>query len=160
MASLKLKIQRWDSNPQCGSSLIAVLVAMGIMGIITAILAQTFRNNLQMTSKVQIRGELEDLRRYIRISISCEKTFATNNCNGGPISILSAQGLKPVIERSGNFHDRHATKLGGYTLLAKCDIDNASLARVISVTYQRENEKTATDLFSPVRLMYGEQCNQ
>lgn len=65
------------SYSEKGSSLVGVMVAIGILGILAVIFSAMMSNTIQVSKMVERKSEQEDLRRYIRIAMSCSKTLAS-----------------------------------------------------------------------------------
>lgn len=61
-----------------GFSLIEVLVAIGLMGILALGLAEIFRQQIFVQDKVRDRGALEDMRNVVRSVVNCQLPCATN----------------------------------------------------------------------------------
>lgn len=71
---------RHKSNPpcHCGFTLIEVLVAIGLMGILALGLAEIFRQQIFVQDKVRDRGALEDMRNVVRSVVNCQLSCAMN----------------------------------------------------------------------------------
>ena len=146
MAHITHSKPHWMHRPsERGSSLVSVIVGLGIMGIVMTIVSQTTSNNMKALTIVEKRGDLEDLRRYVRL-MDCPKTFPAGvACIGGPVAIRSSKGTRPLVA-TGN-----GTVLGHYTLRATCRLDPGSGARRLSVNFTSEDRNGS--LFDAVPLV-------
>jgi hypothetical protein len=57
-------------------SLLSILVALAIVGIIVVVFNQTMINQTKMHKKLTDTREVEDMRNFVRMVRSCEKTMA------------------------------------------------------------------------------------
>jgi len=62
----------------CGFTLIEVLVAIGLMGLLALGLAEIFRQQIFVQDKVRDRGALEDMRNVVRSVVNCQLSCAMN----------------------------------------------------------------------------------
>jgi hypothetical protein len=58
-----------------GFSLVSILVAVGILGIIATISSSWFTNMDKISSKLDDLQGREEIRQYLRIQLDCEKTI-------------------------------------------------------------------------------------
>ncbi len=119
-----------------GALLVSVLVSIGILGgfvLITSHLAGKFVN--EIGRQVHL-GEVDDLRRFVLASASCEKTISTelSHCNG-------TDSIRLFKENCGQVHDPASpTLIGGvFSLKANCRIliPGATPVYGLNVEYQR-----------------------
>lgn len=61
-----------------GFSLLEVMVAIGLMGLLALGLAEIFRQQVHVQGNLQDRGTLEDIRNVVRSSVKCDLPCATN----------------------------------------------------------------------------------
>jgi type II secretory pathway pseudopilin PulG len=61
-----------------GISLLEVMIAIGLMGLLALGLAEIFRQQVYVQGNLQDRGNLEDIRNVVRSSVKCELPCATN----------------------------------------------------------------------------------
>lgn len=101
-------------------SLVTVLVAVGLLGIVVAVLTTLFSNQFKMIKTIEQRGELEDLRNVVRNVLSCantvEKLGPGTDCPGSPVAVY-AHGSKarPFFPATPPFR-----KVGTYEIVASC----------------------------------------
>lgn len=69
---------RLGRNDQLGFTLIEVLVAIGLMGLLALGIAEIYRQQMFVQDKVRDRGALEDLRNVVRSVVKCEFPCAVN----------------------------------------------------------------------------------
>ena len=106
---LKVKpFHSFKNNDGAGFSLVGILIGIGIMGILVTALMATFSNNIQQVMIVQKLGELEDLRRFIRMTHDCTQTFTYESCNGQQLNIRYSSGQILIPRNVGK-------KIGKYT---------------------------------------------
>ena len=100
---------------ESGSSLLSIVVAVGILGIIIKISASMFANQVQVGTALERREQLEGLRATLRMGLDCKKTIsmlaATSPANTD-IELVRQNGLTLVAGV------RPYTKIGKYTLSA------------------------------------------
>ena len=56
---------------ECGVSLVTVLVALALLGVMATIVEKFVSNNFKVLGTQQDGKTLEDLRRYVRIGMAC-----------------------------------------------------------------------------------------
>lgn len=87
-------------NHECrGFSLLEVMVAIGLMGLLALGIAEIFRQQIFVQDKVRDRGSLEDMRTVVRSVVNCQLP-----CYQNMARIPANQGrwvLTPVCEGSG-----------------------------------------------------------
>lgn len=87
------------NDKQSGQSLIGVVVALALMGIMAPVVMQFASNSLKAAATIAQMGEEEDLRRLIRSRFSCERSTSGSQSSfrmldraGSPIAPLNKQG--------------------------------------------------------------------
>ncbi len=61
-----------------GFTLIEVLVAIGLMGLLALGLAEIFKQQMFVQDKIRDRGVLEDMRNVVRSVVNCQLSCAAN----------------------------------------------------------------------------------
>lgn len=95
-----------------GIGLIGVIMASVILGILTFSVAQFARQAIRAATHVAEVGELEDLRRVIRVKLDCTKSRATI-VSGGSILLRDANNL-PIFQETGT-----TMKMGRWSIEAR-----------------------------------------
>lgn len=67
--------------PDAGFSLVNVLVGVGLLGILAAASAAIFGNMFSVNRKLELRGDIEIIRRTLFDAIDCDATIAAAACN-------------------------------------------------------------------------------
>lgn len=65
-------------NKQSAFTLIEILVAVGLMGLLALGIAEIYRQQMYIQDKVRDRGALEDLRNVVRSVINCQFSCVVN----------------------------------------------------------------------------------
>lgn len=130
-----------NAGVQSGASILTVLVALGIAGILATISASYFKNSLEASNIVRDRNHVEDLRRLVRVSVNCGATVASRpkNCPEGT-SVELAKGVK----KPASFVSKKGTKFGDYELSAEC----GAAPHLFVVKYRRQQQAWSS-LFPP-----------
>lgn len=97
---------------QKGMSLLSVIVAMAIMGIITGFIYRFISFQYQYFALSREKGSVEDIRALIRMNIDCYETLKNDaiDCNSVdfiPIAIKKHDGTTLVMEPLGNTFERY-----------------------------------------------------
>ena len=107
-------------------SLVALLVAIGILGVLSVVISQSFKFNLDESQKISDLAAAEELRQYIRIQIDCAQTIASApaNCNSQtPIALKRwGAGAKDLVQKT-NLNTKTSnsyTEVGYFSLRAYC----------------------------------------
>lgn len=123
-----------------GQALIAILVTLAILSIVTLPLISSMKTLFASVKHVEIKGEFEQIRQYVRDNLSCASTFSTipANCASGSGYIeLKRQDGNQLIGPSAT-----GTNYGnGYVLRASCPAGNRLL---VEVKRQRDLAGTAS----------------
>jgi type II secretory pathway pseudopilin PulG len=107
-----------DHGPQSGMSLVALLVAIGILGVLSVVISQSFKFNLDASQKINDSAAAEDLRQHIRIQIDCAQTTASapTPCSSKEEVALKRWGVgaKDLVQKT-NLNKNTKTKSNSYT---------------------------------------------
>ena len=110
------------NTSQAGVSLVGVMIAVAIVGVLANVIAGSFKQNLSTTQKINERAAEEELRQYIRIGMDCaQTTAAVTSCSGNAAVALkrSKAGAPDLVVKSLKTY----TKVGKYNLKAYCVSD-------------------------------------
>ena len=101
---------------QAGTSLVSVIVAVGIMGIFTTLMNKQFVNQVRAKTSIELDYDLMAAKRTILSKVSCELSYDENTCpNRGPLPLFDKKG-EVFISDSGK-----GTQLGKWTFRAECN---------------------------------------
>ena len=137
----KLQYQSYRT-PSLGGGLISVLIGLGVFAILAVYLMQASSNQFAIVKDLEKRGELIDLRQFIRLNLNCDNSFQTQNCHGS-IDLRNAKMKKIVKKQSSMF--------GNYRLSASC-VTSSNGAKEISISVVDKNGKSE-NLFKNVPLV-------
>ena len=73
-----------------GSSLVAVMVALAVLGIAFYFLSQSIEFGMKSAKSLELKNQLEDIRVFVRQSMSCSQTVAplsAATCGGANIRV-------------------------------------------------------------------------
>lgn len=132
----------FDKKAAAGFGLIEALIAVGIIGILAGLMSQSFSNNIQFTKKIIARGEVEDLRRFVRLQLSCKNTLlnAPVTCPSPIPAVLKDSQDNVFVASAGK-------TIGKYVVKAECA--SAGGAKIIKISYSKSGPSpTYVDLFS------------
>lgn len=139
-----IQIKSFKHEPERGSALLSAVVGLGMAGILMAVLATSFTNNMQALKLVEKKGELEDFRNYIRNTVNCGETFKSQACT----SSVDLKSRKGSIMVSSN-----KTKFGKFELSSSCSFQSGM--KKIDITVTHEAWKQSEQLFETVPFV----CN-
>ena len=120
-----------------GASLLATLVAVGILGLVAAAFASLLTFTQRANKHSEFKDELVGLRRVLRQQVNCATTLAGQSCDGVTRFALLDAHAHPI----GKPH-LTAWKLGNFDLSATC----SSSAKAMTVQFARL--KTQTTFYS------------
>ena len=90
-----------------GFTLLEVLVAVGLMGILALGLSEIFRQQIFIQDKVRDRGALEDLRNVVRSVVNCQYSCSmnatripANQARWTLTAVCDGKGLKVMVSDS------------------------------------------------------------
>ena len=108
-------------GPQSGMSLVALLVAIGVLGVLSVVVSQAFKFNLDANQQINASAAAEELRQYIRIQIDCSQTNASApaKCNSKEEVALkrAGAGAKDLVQKP---QGKSYTEVGDFSLRAYC----------------------------------------
>lgn len=110
------------SGSQQGGSLISMLVAVGIMGILALAFANTFTNNMKTLKDIQKSGDVEDIKRLVRLTMDCTRTVAAKPAS---CPLNTYVNMKRIATSDINLIQLYTanpppTVIANYGLRAKC----------------------------------------
>lgn len=111
-----------------GISLIAVLVAVGIMGIVSIGMMKVFENLQRGNLKISRDADLESVKQFVLQSTSCEETFVVDQCKGrSPGTPIALKGNKTKSGKDRIVVDRQGSRFGVWGVRAVCgpELDGA-----------------------------------
>ena len=143
-----------SANCERGSSLVSVLMALGIGAVLSVGVATVFGNVARASKHIELRSDLDELRRTIRDGMSCPRTAL--QCTGptGDVAILRTNGSRLIAAapsttgtRIGDWNVRtHCTGQGTFT------IERARISRVGAAFAEDPLDGSSTgwaELFGP-----------
>ena len=144
---------------QEGMSIVIVLVALGVMGILGVIVAEVFENNLIASKIVNNKAIVEDLEQYFKIAVDCNKTLAANlaSCaTGTPLTIKRKDNSDLVQKPTVIDAITTYSTIGKFKLKASClDIvvnPNPPNGYTIKVEFFPNNKKRWQAIFNKLPL--------
>ncbi len=119
-----------------GLSLIGLMVSLAIFGLLAVIFSNMFRNQMIVSKKIENRGEVEDLRNYIRLGVDCTETTISwpTSCPNGKVIALK-RGYTATYPLVSTNTGSMQTKIGPYYLQAQC----SGVAHQYMVFYSKVN---------------------
>lgn len=147
-----LNALKFKMNGTWGFSLISLIVALAILGIMIPIFLRYMDNQNAISRKLELRGQREDLRNYIRLGIDCEQTKLTwpSPCKNGQIIELKRNlgASSPLVAAAVG---KKRTKVGNYYLQAQCN----GLANQYVVYYSTLAEPSTNKASSDVNVLFS-----
>lgn len=131
--------------------LINILMATFILGLIAVSASQLLLRKVTGDKNLEQMGELEDLRRHIRIKSSyiyTSRMWPSGLCVDGYIEVRSCNNQTLI----NNFPTQ--TVIGDWQIRAKCEAINPTKL-IIEYSNVHDQTNTWTNLFPSVPLMYG-----
>ena len=114
-----------------GISVVALLIAIALGGILAVILAGFLDSSLVSIRKQQDLNALEDLRRHVRIGLTCPLPPATWVVNQ-EIAVPSKSSASPLI----NIGTAGYTKIGSYCLRAR--VASITPGKELNIQYSKD----------------------
>lgn len=107
---------------QTGNAIVAVLIATGIFGMLSLGMTRMTANNMKAAKSLNLRQDLEAIKKTIRSRMDCRKTLGIN-----PSSSLAPSACKKVkrgLKRmDGSDLGTADKKIGDWTVEAYCEND-------------------------------------
>lgn len=106
-------------NNQKGISLVGVMVAVGLIGIVALVLSSMFKGMTENLKSLRDKSDVEDLKRYIRFGMNCTKTYEAmpHPCNANAIIAVKRRLGTNLVEP---YSQSNHTKLDKYIIKAQC----------------------------------------
>ena len=121
---------------ETGQSLVTVMVAVAVLGTIAVVMSRMMSNGLNANRHVELRGDLESMRRVLAQSVDCT---ATLTAAGGP-GTCSTSSFFALRDRNNNVIGAPsfgAWKLGAWHVRSHC------AGNRLNVQYARATSSTA-----------------
>lgn len=133
-----------------GASLVAVLVALGLTGIIATVVSSLMEQGMAGKSHFQNAGDREVLRRMMVSAVSCEDSLTPGICSSPgaivPLRRRHSNGSLSVIASSSGA----GTKYGKFTVRAECNATGDGLIiRAVMLADSGTLSSTAAADFRP-----------
>ena len=133
-----------DGHSERGVSLIALLVAVGLLGIMAIVGMSAFKNSVDTMRALTVKSDFEDLRNYIRIGMDCSKTFAKQPCSGAIQIVSKGKDSRTLVAKND-------AKLGVYFLKASCQVSEGM--KFVKIKARRSAHDNWDELFTNVPLV-------
>lgn len=139
------------SSPADGFSLVGILVALGLMGLIGSIVAQqmTYANKNQV--ELERKMDFQALNRFMLMSVHCELTASSAPfpCPNNTWVELktAAQNGRTIVAKFNPATPDAVTKIGDYSVRAKCGTGNKL---IIEAKRTRDSRAVYQDIYPDV----------
>ena len=130
-----------------GFSIVSILAALAILGILAAMFSGMFSNQITMRKKIQTLDDLENLRNMIRIGIDCPNTTSSlpATCVANTLLAIKRSGTAPGADLIAKKVSGNAiTKIGDFYVAATC----TGTLRNYIVKYGTTAAAVTTNLFA------------
>ena len=127
---MKFRLPILDEENEQGSMILTMIVALGVLGILVKVSSAMLSNQLQTTSLLERRDDLEGLRAYVQMGISCPKTLelaVVGSPSAKNIDVVRQSGVA-LISGVSPF-----TVVGKYTLSAVIQHGRVKIADPIEI---------------------------
>lgn len=122
-----------------GMSLISIIFAIGLLGVLGTMFAQSFIQQNKAQTVLQSSIDEEALRRFIIKSLDCAATAASisPNCTvGNPVEVKSMDIAAPTLITTPT--GSNYTKIGYFSVMAVCDsCPSCSSNRQLKILFTR-----------------------
>lgn len=136
----------FGARSKSGLSLVSVLVALGISGIIAVAMRNILSNSFSAQSSITLRSDLEGLRRTLVVRTDCDRSFKPGiTCpSGTPVTLFTKSGA--VLAKSSG----QPSRMGKFALKAECNSDGDGLIVRAGLLRKNKNiDASATADFLP-----------
>ena len=130
-----------------GFSIVSILAALAILGILAAMFSGMFSSQITMRKKIERLDDLENLRNMIRIGTDCTNTTSgwAATCTANLDIPIKRSGTAPGADLIAKKVSGNAiTKIGDFYVAATC----TGTARNYIVKYGTTDTAVTTNLFS------------
>jgi hypothetical protein len=110
-----------------GTSLVSVLVAVAIAGLLAVAIATMSTRGLQSTKSAELKGDLGTIRRTLAENFDCARSLGLPTSASLPLA-CAAWGHVPVLDKNGHHLLSAADKLGVWSITARCVGDRVVFA--------------------------------
>lgn len=136
-----------ESN-EAGVSLVSLLIAIAIMGIVFVGVSQSISNTLKTQKKFEEMSDMSELRRVLRSRVNCAKTkevlgMSWSSCNGATKIVGVDESGSQVV---GNVSP--ATTFGPYSVELRCVVTGTGAT--MRMTVSKGGAIVQNDLFRKV----------
>ncbi|WP_207912218.1 hypothetical protein [Pseudobacteriovorax antillogorgiicola] len=124
-----------------GSAMMYVIVALGILGMGAKVLNDMTYVSLKAQKKVEMRGDLEAIRRMLLKTVSCKESYTPTTCPASGVAVKRFLGgsVKEFIPSEGRV-------FGSWAVKVQCSPSNDGLiARAIRVEEGTDINKISDD---------------
>lgn len=133
---------------KAGFSIISLLVAIGVLGLILSGVMESLKNNMKAHKKFEELSDMVDIRRVIRARVNCAATKTANGnnwtlCNGSTKIKAVDQSNATVISETNP-----ATTYGPYTLELTCTMSGGTASLRLDV--KKSGTLTYPNIFKKV----------
>ena len=154
----EIKIDNWPGNSQ-GFSLLVILMAMVIAGILLQTLTMAIQSEIKTARNIKLRGEINDIERYIGVARDCVATNTPINCpTVGAVMSINKKDNTEIITKGPSY-----TKVGDFFVRAKCQlqVDPLNAAIILERNFGLEYALAgaSTLIWEPMAIKAEHICN-
>lgn len=124
---------KWQDAGESGFSLVGVLMFTAVAATLLLPLLESLLHGFKLEKHIEIKGELEQLRKIVSGSLSCTDTLE-------PVDTVCPTGNEPVTLKARGgapLQTLFETAGGQYALRARCDRDTTSGLRRLKIEVRR-----------------------
>jgi hypothetical protein len=104
-----------NTDLQRGSTLVTMIVILGVLGILAALLPDIFAHHKLVESNIKKPGVLLDVGRYVLVNLNCAESDIASKCK------TRNRALKLKRKDRSIFVDKSGSKIGGrYKIRSNC----------------------------------------